>query len=239
MKKRIEFKDKYIFHVHSYRCGHAAMIDDEEYIKRAIELGANQIIFTDHAPFPNDKFSYRMPYSMMEEYLDTLVSLKHKYKDEIEVNVGFEVEYIPSYHDYIESLSNRDEVELLICGQHFFEDERGRIGFELDEEERVQLESKTCMQNMCEAVKSELFQVIAHPDRCYRVEDKWSDDLTRYSKELIELADKHDIILEKNLQSMIRKRNYWEEFWELVPESVKVVTGSDAHHLDEMKVIKK
>ena len=87
MKKRLEFKDNYIFHVHSFRCGHAQMIEDEAYIKKAIELGANQIIFTDHAPFPGDEFDYRMPYSQLEEYLSTLTALKEKYKDDIEVNL--------------------------------------------------------------------------------------------------------------------------------------------------------
>ena len=95
------------------------------------------------------------------------------------------------------------------------------------------------MINMCQAIETGLFQVIAHPDRCYKREKEWSDNLERYSKELIELAEKNDIILEKNLQSMIRKGNYWNEFWELVPDTIKIVTGSDAHHIDEMKVIKK
>lgn len=239
MKKRIEFKDKYIFHVHSFRCGHAAMVEDEEYVKRAIELGAKQIIFTDHVPFPGDEFMYRMPYSQLEEYLSTLTTLKEKYKDEIEINIGLEAEYFPSFHDYLEELSNRDEIEILINGQHFFEDENGVFSKDLTSEEKNKLESEKCMRNMYQAIESELFQVIAHPDRCYKREKEWSKELETYSKELIDLANKHDIILEKNIQSMIRKYNYWDEFWELVPEATKIVIGSDAHHLDEMHVIDK
>ncbi|MBQ2577396.1 MAG: PHP domain-containing protein [Lachnospiraceae bacterium] len=41
-----------IFHVHTFRCGHAAEVEDEAYVKKAIELGADKITFTDHAPFP-------------------------------------------------------------------------------------------------------------------------------------------------------------------------------------------
>ena len=239
MKKRLEFKDNYIFHVHSFRCGHAQMIEDEAYIKKAIKLGANQIIFTDHAPFPGDEFDYRMPYSQLEEYLSTLTALKEKYKDDIEVNIGLEAEYFPSFHDYLEELSNRDEIEILICGQHFFEDEDGIFSKDLSSEEKNVLDSEKCMINMCQAIETGLFQVIAHPDRCYKREKEWSDNLERYSKELIELAEKNDVILEKNLQSMIRKGNYWNEFWDLVPNTIKTVIGSDAHHIDEMKVIKK
>lgn len=44
--------NNYIFHVHTYRCGHASDETDEDYVKRAVELGADSITFTDHAPFP-------------------------------------------------------------------------------------------------------------------------------------------------------------------------------------------
>ncbi len=237
MKKRIEFKNKYIFHVHSYRCGHAQMIEDEAYVKKAIDLKAQQLIFTDHVPFYDDKLEYRMKYEELEGYLKTLTNLKNKYKDIIEINIGFEVEYLPYYHDYIEDLSNRDEIEILICGQHFFEDEKGRISSDIEDEEKRKIESEQCMRNMCQAIETGLFQVIAHPDRCFKKEKRWNNNLEKYSKELIALADKHGTILEKNLQSMLRKGYYWEEFWDLVPETVNILIGSDAHFVDDMHVI--
>lgn len=52
----IEIKSTDIFHVHTYRCGHAEEVGDEEYVIKAIELGATGIWFTDHAPFPGDPF---------------------------------------------------------------------------------------------------------------------------------------------------------------------------------------
>ena len=33
----------YIFHVHTRRCKHASDENDEEYIRRALQLGANEI----------------------------------------------------------------------------------------------------------------------------------------------------------------------------------------------------
>ena len=109
--KTIELKDKYIFHVHSYRCGHAENVKDEEYVLAAIEKGAEQIIFTDHAPFIGDPYGYRMPYAMLEDYLSVTTSLKEKYKDKIEVNIGMEIEYLPSKKGYYEELLERKEVE--------------------------------------------------------------------------------------------------------------------------------
>lgn len=53
-------EEKTIFHVHSYRCKHASQEQEEEYIKKAIELGATKIVFTDHAPFPGNPFLNRI-----------------------------------------------------------------------------------------------------------------------------------------------------------------------------------
>lgn len=55
---------KELFHVHTYRCKHAGDEREIEYVKRAIELGASGITFTDHAPFPGNPFGHRM---QMEE----------------------------------------------------------------------------------------------------------------------------------------------------------------------------
>lgn len=37
----------------------------------------------------------RMKYSQVEGYLESIKSLKEKYKDEINIETGFEVEYLP------------------------------------------------------------------------------------------------------------------------------------------------
>ena len=80
-----------IFHVHTYRCGHADDIDDEAYVKASIRLGKSGIWFTDHAPFPGNPFRNRMRYSQLEEYLSSLTGLKDKYEGIIDVHVGLEM----------------------------------------------------------------------------------------------------------------------------------------------------
>ena len=76
MNALIQQNEKQIFHVHSYRCRHAEEVSDEEYIRLGIELGATDIWFTDHAPFPGDPFGARMKFSELDEYLVTLSDLR-------------------------------------------------------------------------------------------------------------------------------------------------------------------
>ena len=88
---------KEIFHVHTYRCKHGSDEKDEELIQCAISLGAEKIVFTDHVPFPENPFRNRMDIEELDEYLETLFALKEKYQNQIDIKIGFEVEYLPKY----------------------------------------------------------------------------------------------------------------------------------------------
>ena len=105
---------------HTRRCKHASDENDEEYIRRALQLGANEIVYTDHAPFPGDPFTNRMDYGELEEYIDSIHALKKKYRGKIEVHVGLEIEYLPSYINYYKDLKNNSSIDLLMIGQHHY-----------------------------------------------------------------------------------------------------------------------
>ena len=106
------------FHVHTRRCKHGSEESDETLVTKAISLGAKRITFTDHVPFPENPFGNRMDFEELEEYLDSLEKLKKLYSTQIDIKIGFEVEYLPKYLDYFWFLKNHPKVDLLICGQH-------------------------------------------------------------------------------------------------------------------------
>ena len=91
------------YHSHTYRCGHAAG-RDEDYVLSAIRNGFNTIGFTDHVMVPGieDDFGMRGGYSEFQGYLDSVNSLKEKYKDQINVIVGIESEYYDGLHGFLE-----------------------------------------------------------------------------------------------------------------------------------------
>ena len=94
----------YLFHVHTWRCGHASDEQDEAYIRKAVAMGAKYIVFTDHVPFLGNPFTNRMPYEQLDSYLASLKYLKEKYRHKITVKTGLEIEYLPSFRDYYEEL---------------------------------------------------------------------------------------------------------------------------------------
>ena len=87
------------YHTHTYRCGHTQKdMTDEDFVNEFIKKGFKKIAFTDHCPQKQSidkRKNMRMEYSQINEYLDSIKYLKDKYKDKIEIESGFEIEYLP------------------------------------------------------------------------------------------------------------------------------------------------
>lgn len=226
-----------IFHVHTYRCRHAANVADEMYILKAIELGAVSITFTDHAPFPGNPFGNRMDIQQLSEYLGSLSRLKEKYENVIEVRTGLEIEYLPHFEYYYEKLKASGCFDVLMIGQHFYEYNDNRYNFSLPKEEMKRKEAGGLCKAALAGMKTGLFQVMAHPDRMFRYCGSWNKDMEQMSGELIKTALQYDITLEKNLSSMKNAGYYRHEFWRLVPDPSKTRIGIDAHKVDQLEEI--
>lgn len=223
-----------IFHVHTWRCGHAEKVSDEAYVLRAIELGADRITFTDHAPFPGNPFGNRMRMDQLEEYITTLQSLKMKYKRDIDIQIGLEAEFLPSYYSYIEELSHNDGIEILLLGQHICEIKKGVWSFLLEDKSN---EWRYLLEAEMEAMTTGLFDAVAHPDRAFRRCQSWNDEMADVAEEFIAYAARsHYIPLEKNVSSLRQKKHFWMEFWNMLPLNYPTIVGCDAHTLDELAI---
>ncbi len=230
-------KNNYMFHVHTYRCKHAFNgISDEDVIEMAISLGKDSIYFTDHAPFPENPFGNRMDIEQLPEYLSTLSELREKYQGRIDIHIGLEIEYIPSFDNdgYYRSLLCMDSLEFLMLGQHMAEVDPGEYTFSWDSGRKNVEEYKSLAEAEIAGIKTGYFDVVAHPDRLYKRCRQWTADMDKLADRIIEASIERDIILEQNMSSMRRKRNYWAEFWDKVPADVQIITGYDAHSIEDM-----
>ena len=223
-----------VFHVHTFRCGHAEKVPDECYVIRALEMNAGDIWFTDHAPFPGNPFGNRMAIEQLPEYLETLTTLKEKYAERIRVHIGLEIEFFEGYAEYYRKLYEEPRLELLLLGQHMAEVALNQYSFSLPKAELEEREAECLVKALVGGMNTGYFKVCAHPDRCFRRKKEWTAELEALSKELIRAAEANHVVLERNLSSMRHKHHYWEEFWSLVPEHVSTIVGCDAHWVSEL-----
>lgn len=218
-------------HTHTYRCNHASG-KEREYIENAIAGGLTTLGFADHAPYPfpgGYQSGFRMLCNQMDEYVDTITALREEYKDRIDIKIGYEAEYYPAFFDaFLEQITSR-EVDYIILGQHFLDNEIGSIRPGRTEDEDI---LRRYVDQEIEALGTGFFTYAAHPDMVdFRGDEAIFDK--HYSR-LIEFAKSMNIPLEINLLGIRDGRDYpHERFVRLCGElGAEVCMGSDAHFPD-------
>lgn len=84
-------------HNHTTLCNHATG-SSEQYIQAAIEKGIDIFGFADHAPMDFDP-QYRMCFEDMNSYESDILRLKESYKNDIEILLAYEVDFLPGHMD--------------------------------------------------------------------------------------------------------------------------------------------
>lgn len=220
------------YHSHTYRCRHASGTE-EDYVNRAIESGFQIFGFSDHTPypFPGDYYStFRMYPHQLDDYCETIVDLKKRYVNQLEIHLGLEVEYYPAYFDELMARLRDTPVEYMLLGQHFVGSEIGEHygGWFTDQKELL----VRYVDQVIDAMQTGLFTYLAHPDLMnIQVDDKfYQSEMRRLCRE----AKACNMPLEINLLGMRCGKNYPDiRFWEMAAaENCVAVLGCDAHMVD-------
>lgn len=111
------------YHTHHARCGHAEG-QLEEYVRRAIELGMDQLGLSDHMPLihVNPEAYYpemAMPMDELPRYVEECLQLKERYRGQIDIRIGLEGDYIEGYEEQIERIVKDYPWDYVIGSVHF------------------------------------------------------------------------------------------------------------------------
>lgn len=217
------------YHTHTWRCMHASG-SEKEYVEQAIKGGLKILGFSDHSPYPFPQgytSTFRMGMNQLEDYVDTILSLKKEYSSDIEIHLGLEVEYYPLYFPKLLDFVSDYPIEYFLLAQHL-------LGNEINEiycgERTDSAQTLICYcQQVAEAMETGRFTYLAHPDLINYV-----GDTTLYAEQMRTLcqnAKKHSLPLEINLLGLGTHRNYPNElFWKIAgEEGCDVILGIDAH----------
>ena len=238
------------YHTHTYRCGHADYsMSDEDYVKELVKKGFKKMAFTDHCP-QKRKIDYRncmrMDYSDKEEYYRSIRHLKEKYKDVIDIQLGFEIEYASCIENDL--LELKKETDKLVLGQHFIYDEDSKyfkiIGFDSNTDDDLRLYAKHVKMAMEKGIPD----IVVHPDIFMLGRKSFGKVEEEISRVICEVAEKRGIPLEINLtrtnmylSNRINRIDYpCKEFWKIAGEyDIKVIYGIDAHAKYQIELYEK
>lgn len=232
------------YHTHHARCGHAAG-ELEEYVKRGIELGLDQLGLSDHMPLIHvkpEEYYPEMAMSMEElpRYVEECLLLKEKYKGQIEVRVGLEGDYIEGCERQIERIIEDYPWDYVIGSVHFLgkwdiTDYRQTHGWEDKDPLVVYRRYYDAVQR---AASTGLYDIMGHLDVIKRFGfgpgPEHADEVMAMEKEALAAVARSGKTMElnasglsKDCKEMFPSRRMLEEAVRL---GIPLTLGSDAHH---------
>lgn len=226
-------------HNHTTLCNHATG-SVEEYIKKAIEVGIDVFGFSDHAPMNFDP-KYRMKFSQMELYETWVKEVQEKYKNDIKILLGYEVDYLDGY--VLDEVVNK-KVDYLIGSVHFLKNKNEMWGF--DNPEFIGgFKSKdidTIWSEYFEAIesmaKTSLFDIVGHLDLIKVFKYLPNKDVRILAKNALKSIKSSNMVIEINsagLRKPIAEVYPSKQLLELAYEmQIDITFSSDAHKVEQI-----
>lgn len=222
-------------HNHTTFCNHAEGSMDE-YIQRAIELGIDIYGFSEHAPMDFDE-GYRLRFEDMQKYENLVLDAKERYKGEIDILLGYEVDFLPNHMD--ERLLSR-KVDYMIGSVHFinewgFDNPEFIGGYETRDIDEIWQIYFDAIEEMA---KSGLFDIVGHLDLIKIFKFLPKKDIRLISAEALKAIKKSNMTIEINTAGFRKpigepypSRNLLEVIYEL---EIPITFASDAHAIDQI-----
>ncbi len=218
------------YHTHTARCGHAVGTD-EEYVLAGIEAGYRILGFSDHGPcrFPDGSESgYRVQIAALPDYFASLEGLREKYRDQIELHIGFELEYYPAHYESMLERIRHTDCEYLILGQHAIYNELPDLLMSARPFKEVEY-LREYVKEVCDALHTGSFTYLCHPEVFNFIgpEDQYLEEM----HPILVAARETGTPVEINFLG-IRDHRYYprENFFKMAGEEhVDVIFGLDAH----------
>ncbi len=235
-------------HTHTL-CGHGASTVKEMY-EKGLSLGLKVHGFSEHSPRPLG-YDYKNEYrehlqKMLPSYLEDVKNLQEN-QDKVKVLLGMEVDWLEDEMPFMQKVVESFDFDYLIAGIHFL----GKWGFDADKADWEKLDhSKKCTffveyyQTMQKMIKSNLFNVIAHPDliKIFCIEDfkLWLEK--KESKDLIfqtlQLAKENHMAMEVStagLRKACKEIYPCQEIMQMAKEiNIAISIGSDGHCVNSL-----
>jgi len=224
-------------HNHTTLCNHASGTS-EEYIKRAIDLGIDIYGFSDHAPMKFEP-EYRMNLSQCNTYEKEILNLKKKYEKDIDIILGYEVDFM-SNDNYMEDYILNSKVDYLIGSVHFidewgFDNPAFLKDYESKNIDKIWSDYFDAIEQMA---KSNYFNIVGHLDLIKVFKFMPKKDIKLIALNALKQIKKSNMVLEINtagLRKPIKEAYPSVGLLELAFElDIEITFSSDAHSVEQV-----
>ena len=222
-------------HNHTTRCNHAKG-SMQNYVEKAIELGIDIYGFSEHAPMDFDSY-YRLKFEEMDDYITDVNKLKEKYKNDIKILLGYEVDYLKGHMD---ERVLKAEGDYLIGSIHFL----GEWGFD-NPEFSNEYKSRDINQiwqeyfdNIEAMAKTGYFDIVGHLDLIKIFKFMPKKDIRLIAQKALKAIKKSNMVIELNsagLRKPIKEIYPSPLLLEMAYElDIPITFSSDAHAIGQI-----
>ncbi len=233
-------------HCHTYLCKHAVGTV-REYCQKAVEQGLRVLGFSEHSPFPDNRYtSTRMDYTQLELYCQAIDEARAEFP-QLTILKGLEIDVDPAYplEFYQKELKERLHLDFISSGAHFIHDADGNVIFARTNAHYPLELVRMFMEKNIFLMKSGLFDYITHPDMVSGSIDAWTPEIKELFAQVMKTSVECSVPLEINAYGYRkpiidypsgRRHAYpWPPVWEVAAEyGVSCVVSSDAHRPEDV-----
>ena len=225
----------YDYHMHTPLCGHAIGAP-EEYARQAIQVGLEEIGFSDHAPLVSHEApSITMNIRQLPEYYRMIEEVQKKFKSDLRIKMAIEADFIPGYEDKTKKILDDYPYDYVIGSIHFinqwgFDDPGQRDQWNHKDIDSVYFEYYDLLRR---CAQSGLYDIMAHVDLVKKFGHRPSIDLTAEVQKTAKVFKECGVAVEINtsgLRKTVGEMYPAQSMLKIYCEAgVPLTFGSDAH----------
>ncbi|MCX6231925.1 MAG: histidinol-phosphatase [Bacteroidetes bacterium] len=246
------------FHTHTHYCDGSA--EPEAYVKQAIQLGFSTLGFSGHAPIPF-KNEFAIKEVELQNYCESIRSLKTKYADKIKIYLALEIDYIPGFTKDFSAFNTECKLDYTIGSVHLVVNPENNIrwfidggntdtydnGLQLAFHNDIRTAVKAYYHQINSMILTQKPDIIGHFDkikmnnknRFFTQNEKWYMDLVMESLDIIKSQQS---IVEVNTRGLYKKRS--DELFPSLPIlmemqrlNIPITISADAHKPEELDLL--
>jgi histidinol-phosphatase (PHP family) len=228
------------YHMHTPLCRHATG-EPVDYAARAVQLGLQEIGFSDHSPMSRDDFDdWRMRLDQLDLYVQKVRQAQSQFPN-LTIKLGLEVDYLPGHEDWIRTLAHRHPWDYFIGSVHYISET-----WDFDNPTKISEWKKRhpfevwslYYERLLLSVESGLFDIIGHADLCKKFCFYPEQDCTGLYARFLDAVKNRDVSIEINtsgLRKSCREMYPGIQILQMASDrAIPLSFGSDAHAPEEV-----
>ena len=222
------------YHMHTPLCKHAVG-EPEEYARRALERGIEEIGFSDHAPMPPSYDpDFRMAEAQFPEYVEKVRRCREAFP-QLSIKFGVEADFHPGTEDYVREFLARGGFDYVIGSVHYIGD------WPFDNPEHAR-RFETCdvyetyaryYDLVARLARTGMYDILGHPDVVKKFGYRPSRDTSELERRALEAVAAAGMALDVNTSGLRRPAREIYPSLRLLRRArelgIGITFGSDAH----------